>query len=70
MRVRVHEVPPAAQPKASDDGSRSSFDAQLSFAIFLGLLGWFAQGLGEFGLFVPALAWTAFTLVGCLIGQE
>ena len=38
-----------------------------SFAIFVGLLGWFAQGLGEFGLFVPALAWTAFTLLGCLI---
>jgi len=38
-----------------------------SFAIFLGLLGWFVQGLGEFGLFVPALAWTAFTLLGSLI---
>jgi O-antigen ligase len=41
-----------------------------SFAIFLGLLGWFAQGLGEFGLFVPALAWTAFTLLGVSIGQQ
>ena len=41
-----------------------------SFAIFLGLLGWFAQGFGEFGLFVPALAWTAFTLLGCLLGEE
>ncbi len=41
-----------------------------SFAIFLGLLGWFGQGLGEFGLFVPALAWTAFALLGCLIGQN
>lgn len=40
----------------------------LSFAIFLGLLGWFIQGLGEFGLYVPALAWAAFTLLGCLIG--
>lgn len=42
----------------------------LPFAIFLGLLGWFVQGLGEFGLFVPALAWTAFTLMGGLIGQN
>ena len=31
----------------------------------VGLLGWFAQGIGEFGLYVPALAWTAFTLLGC-----
>ena len=31
------------------------------FAIFAGLLGWFGQGLIEFGLYVPALAWTAFT---------
>ena len=37
-----------------------------SFAIFLGLLGWSLQELGEFGLYVPALAWTAFTLLGVL----
>jgi len=39
-------------------------------AIFAGLLGWFAQGFGEFGLYVPALAWTAFTLLGVLAGQK
>ena len=38
----------------------------LSFAIFAGLLAWFVQGLGEFGFYVPALAWTAFTLLGSL----
>ena len=37
------------------------------FAIFLGVSAWFLQGLGEFGLFVPALAWTAFTLLGVLL---
>lgn len=37
------------------------------FAIFLGLLGWFIQGLGEFSLYVPALAWIAFTLSGALL---
>ncbi|MGO8838586.1 MAG: O-antigen ligase family protein [Limisphaerales bacterium] len=37
------------------------------FAIFLGLLGWFLQGLGEFGLYIPALAWTAFSLLGGLL---
>jgi len=40
----------------------------MAFAIFAGLLGWFVQGIGEFGLYVPALAWTAFTLLGCLLG--
>jgi hypothetical protein len=38
------------------------------FAIYAGLLGWFVQGLGEFGLFIPALAWLAFTLLGTQIG--
>ena len=37
----------------------------LRFAIFIGLLGWFIQGIGEFSLYIPALAWTAFTLLGC-----
>jgi hypothetical protein len=39
----------------------------LQFGLFLGLLGWFVQGLVEFSLYVPALAWTAFTLLGCLV---
>ncbi len=39
----------------------------VTFALFAGLLGWFVQGLGEFSLYVPALAWTAFTVLGCLL---
>ena len=35
------------------------------FAIFIGLLRWFVQGLGEFSLYIPALAWPAFALLGC-----
>ncbi len=42
----------------------------IKFAVFSGLLGWYAQGIGEFGIFIPALAWPAFTLLGCLIGEE
>ena len=38
------------------------------FAVFAGVLAWFVQGLGEFGLYVPALAWIAFVLLGCLVG--
>jgi hypothetical protein len=37
-----------------------------SFGMFLGVSAWFIQGLGEFSLYVPALAWTAFTLLGVL----
>lgn len=40
----------------------------IPFAIFLGLLGWFGQGLGEFGLYIPALAWPAFALLGWMVG--
>jgi hypothetical protein len=39
----------------------------MTFGIFVGLLGWFVQGFGEFGLYIPAPAWTAFTLLGCLL---
>ena len=41
-----------------------------TFAIFVGVLAWFVQGLGEFSLFIPALAWTAFTLLGVLLGEQ
>jgi hypothetical protein len=41
-----------------------------AFAVFAGLLAWFAQGLGEFSLYIPALAWTAFTLLGSLVGLK
>ena len=39
----------------------------LSITIFTGVLAWFIQGFGEFSLYIPALAWTAFTLLGCLV---
>jgi len=44
-------------------------DDAISFALFAGLLGWFVQGFGEFSLFIPALAWPAFTLLGLLQNQ-
>lgn len=42
----------------------------LEFAVLVGLLAWFVQGLMEFSLYVPALAWTAFTLAGCLMARS
>ena len=41
----------------------------LKFAVWLGLLGWSLQGLMEFGLYIPALAWTAFSLMGWLLAS-
>jgi hypothetical protein len=41
----------------------------LDFALFAGLAAWFIQGFGEFSLYIPALAWLAFTLMGALVGQ-
>jgi hypothetical protein len=35
-------------------------------AVWLGLLGWAMQAFVEFGLYIPALAWTAFFLFGWL----
>jgi len=40
----------------------------LRFAVFTGLVAWFLQGLSEFSLYVPALAWSAFMLAGALLG--
>ncbi|MBL9171960.1 MAG: O-antigen ligase family protein [Verrucomicrobiales bacterium] len=40
----------------------------LVVSAFLGTAAWFAQGVSEFGLYVPALAWTAFTLAGATAG--
>jgi hypothetical protein len=37
---------------------------QILVAVVLGLFGWFIQGIGEFELYIPALAWMAFTLLG------
>jgi O-antigen ligase len=42
----------------------------LTFAVWLGVLGWGLQCFAEFGLYVPALAWTAFALLGWLLGKQ
>ncbi len=37
-------------------------------AVWLGLLGWALQSLLEFGLYIPAVGWTAFAFMGWLLG--
>jgi len=40
----------------------------LPFLVFLGILGFSAQSMVEFGLYIPALSWTAFLLMGWGLG--
>lgn len=40
------------------------------FSVWLGVLGWSLQGFFEFGLYLPALAWPAFTFLGWLLGRS
>ncbi len=42
----------------------------LKLAVWLGVLGWALQSLVEFGLYIPALAWLAFSLMGWLLAQS
>lgn len=48
---------------------RHGWRSPLPFAVWLGLLTWFAQGCLEFGLYIPATAWCAFGLLGWLLAQ-
>jgi O-antigen ligase len=57
-------VAPAIQLRPEADASAPGF------WVWLGLLGWALQGLFEFGLYVPALAWTAFAFLGWLLGSS
>jgi hypothetical protein len=47
--------------------SASEPDSWQVFAVWLGVLGFGAQGLMEFGLYIPALAWPAFAFLGRLL---
>ncbi len=40
----------------------------LRWAATLGVTAWLAQNVAEFGLYVPGLSWTGFTLLGVLAG--
>lgn len=49
---------------------RSRIPDALAQATWLGLAAWFAHGLLEFGLYLPATAWTAFALLGWVLAQK
>jgi hypothetical protein len=56
-------------PKTGRTATTES-DGWLTFAVWLGVLGWSLQSLVEFGLYIPALAWPAFTFLGWLLGSR
>jgi O-antigen ligase len=49
---------------------RNVFGSPENFAIWLGLLGWGMQSSVEFLLYIPALGWTAFLLLGALWAEH
>jgi O-antigen ligase len=53
--------------------SRSATEAPelgRTFCIWLGVLGWALQGLFDFDLYIPALAWPAFAFLGLLFASR
>jgi O-antigen ligase len=48
---------------------RTHLSNPLAKATLLGIFAWSLQEFVEFGLFIPALSWTAFTLMGWLVGM-
>jgi hypothetical protein len=57
-----------AHAQKAEIGERESH--WIAFAVWLGVLGWALQGLFEFGLYIPALAWPAFAFLGWLLGRK
>jgi O-antigen ligase len=56
-------------PRAGRTPTAASDDWQ-TFSVWLGVLGWSLQSIVEFGLYIPALAWPAFTFLGWLLGRK
>ena len=63
----------AVWPMSAPGGSQPPADEVnvcLRFAVWLGVLGWCLHGFVEFGLYIPASAWPAFTFLGWLLGDS
>jgi len=60
-----------SEPKTGNSSQETAdqTDAWWGFSIWLGVLGWALHGLFDFVLYIPGLAWPAFTLLGLLLGR-
>jgi O-antigen ligase len=67
---QVTDSNPGAATGSGIEGPGISPESSLSFSLWLGILGWALQGLMEFGLYIPALAWPAFTFMGLLLRRR
>jgi O-antigen ligase len=66
-------------PRLTSDSLRKKIDHKddrdakggrwMEFSLWLGVLGVSLQGLFEFGLYIPGLAWTCFVFMGWLLAQ-
>jgi O-antigen ligase len=59
---------PAARAAAAINHGGESPD-RIPLFIWLGLFSWALHGIIEFDLYIPAISWPAFTLLGFLIGK-
>jgi O-antigen ligase len=59
---------PSSKKQAREEVGGDARD--LLFAIWIGVLGWALQSIVEFGLYIPALAWSGFTFLGLLLSQS
>ena len=50
--------------------ARRRMDDPVRMAARLGLLAWVLQGFVEFGLYIPALAWPAWLMLGWLLAEQ
>jgi O-antigen ligase len=58
-----------SEPKTSRSENLEHPNAWWGFSIWLGVLGWALHGLFDFVLYIPGLAWPAFTFLGLLLGR-
>jgi hypothetical protein len=63
-RGDLNASPAKSEEKAQQPGIQFGW---VEFALWLGVLGWALQQVAEFGLYIPALAWPAFTFMGWLL---
>ena len=63
---KVKALKSRSELAAAGNGDASA----LSFAMWMGVLGWSLQSFLEFGLYIPALAWPAFAFFGLLLRES
>ena len=68
-RRRLDEIQLKSTRKADPPQGAGEDRPWISFCVWLGVLGWSLQGLFEFGLYIPGLAWIAMVFMGWLLAQ-